>query len=140
MQSPIPEPNGHIDRNASKVELIRGPRPVALNYLIGVDVLLTVAGYILNPQVEMPWYLGAAIQCLFFLITYRLWTGQNWARIFNLVMAVLSVLALFAIAGQKPMDQVFTVTYAVMGIIWFWFLLTPAMVAFTKGLPASEAP
>lgn len=76
----------------------------------------------------------AVLSAIWLAFLWALWNGRNWGRIAVMIGCVLSVLSLPTIGSDTPLQQVFTVLNAIFGAIWFWWLRSPAVVAFYKGI------
>lgn len=136
MKPPIPEPT------VARPVLERGLRPPALKYFMIGALLFTVAG-LLNCDGSM-----TEISVIADLITYFIlsaiwlvllwfcWMARNWGRIAVMVGCALTVLNLFAVGDYPILQQAVSIVDVFFSVIWFWWLRSPAMVAFSKGKPA----
>lgn len=121
-------------------ELVRAPRPAAMKYFIAADILLTAIGFICGGMLTSePIYLVLflALNAIWLILYRLLWQGRNWTRIVFIVVCVFSVGGIFLMQEYSALQKFLTIANAAFSIVWCWWLLTPAVVAFTKGQPAN---
>jgi len=129
---PIPEPIAYY-----QVPRIRTERPAELIYLIGADALVQVMRCFTNALPDTSWFATFTEMGLWALILYFLWRGYNWARAVVVLGSLVMIAALIGLRGQTLLQTVGDIVYALLGAVWIWWVMTPAMIGFTKGRPKS---
>ncbi len=138
MNPPIPDPFSGPPPRPTPLPI--GPRPPALKTFISLELLLVVVGVVYcdgtmtETSVAADLAAYAVLSAIWLAFLWALWNGRNWGRIAVMIGCVLSVLSLPTIGSDTPLQQVFTVLNAIFGAIWFWWLRSPAVVAFYKGI------
>lgn len=137
MLPPIPDPN------PPQVIFPRGPRPAVLKHLVGSSLFLSAAGLVFCDSTMTEWSVAADLAVygfatiLWLVILWCLWQGQNWARILTMIGCVINVFSLAAIGDYQgtlaPLQIGLTIINAIWGMVFFWPLRSPQMLAFCNG-------
>lgn len=110
-----------------------------MKYFMAVALFFTVAGIVYCDGTMTEYSVAAdvitysVLTMIWLALLWHLWNGRNWARITVMIWCALAVVSIFMIGEYSPIQKFVTITDTVFSVIWFWWLRTPAAVAFTKG-------